>query len=77
MLEIIVYTLAGVILYLASDKAVLIIEKQLGRRLQYRSILFFIIISVLALIAFNAISQYFAPQETQHSQTKQPYQAAE
>ena len=74
MLEIIVYTLAGIILYLASDKAVLMIEKQLGRRLQYRSILFFIIISVLALIAFNAISQYFTPEGTQHSQTNQPYQ---
>lgn len=77
MLEIIVYTLAGIILYLASDQIVLVIEKKLGKRLQYRSLLFFAIISVLALIAFNTISQYFTPQGAQHSQAKQPYQAAE
>jgi hypothetical protein len=55
MLEMFYYVAAGIVLYLASDWLVRRIEAAAGRRFEYRTILFFFILLVLATLAFAAI----------------------
>lgn len=54
-MEIIWFTLMAVILYLVSDGILEFIEKKKGERLPNRSVIFFIIISILAFISFQII----------------------
>ena len=54
-MEIIYYTLAGVGLYFLSDWILNQIEIRRGERFEQRSLIFFVIILVLALIAFRLI----------------------
>ena len=54
-MEIVYYTLAGIILYFVSDWILLRIESACGTRLEYRSVVFFVIILVLALVSFKAV----------------------
>ncbi len=49
------YTIAGLVLYFVSDRILEMVEFRLGRRLEYRSLVFFGIILVLALVTFRAI----------------------
>lgn len=49
------YTLAGLILYVLSDWILGQIEKMRGERFEQRSLIFFVIILVLALTSFKAI----------------------
>ena len=51
------YTVAAVALYLLSDWILNKIEQRLGKRLQYRSMVFFVIIMVLALGSFEMIDR--------------------
>ncbi len=55
MTEIVAYTLAGIILYLGSDWILVQIEKASGRKFEYRSLVFFVLILVLALSSFTVI----------------------
>lgn len=57
-MEIIYFTAAAIVLYLASDWIVNLIEKKRGERLANRSILFFVIIFTLAVITFNVIQHF-------------------
>jgi hypothetical protein len=57
-LEILLFTLVAIILYLVSDGIVKAIEKQKGELLENRSIIFFIIIFVLAVVTFNLLQTY-------------------
>ena len=54
-MELVYFSLAGIILYLVSDWIVLRIEAIRGASLEHRSLLFFVIILVLALTSFKAI----------------------
>ena len=58
-MEIVYFTLAGIALYLFSDWILDRIEIARGARFENRSLIFFGIIAVLAVIAFSLI-QYFA-----------------
>ncbi|MCP4389692.1 MAG: hypothetical protein GY802_15465 [Gammaproteobacteria bacterium] len=49
------YTLAGLILYVLSDWILGQIEKMRGARYEQRTLIFFVIILVLALTTFKAI----------------------
>ena len=49
------YTVAGVVLYLVSDWILAGIEKARGATFEQRSLVFFVIILVLALTSFKAI----------------------
>lgn len=51
------YTVAAVLLYLFSDWILNKIEQRLGKRLQYRSVVFFVIIMVLAVGSFEMIDR--------------------
>ena len=64
------YTVAAVALYLLSDWILNKIEQRLGKRLQYRSMVFFVIIMVLAVSSFEMIDRVVgeAPQTTATSE---------
>ncbi len=57
-MEIIYFTLVGIGLYFASDWILTRIESMRGKPFEYRSIIFFVIILVLALASFQLI-RYF------------------
>ena len=54
-MEIIYFTLAAILLYLFSDWLVRCIEAAFGRRLEYRTPIFFAILLVLAISSFALI----------------------
>jgi len=54
---ILYYTLAGIVLYFLSDWILNQIEVARGARFENRSVVFFAIILILALIAFQIINQ--------------------
>jgi len=60
------YTVTAVLLYLLSDWILNKIEHRIGRRLEYRSAIFFVIIMVLAVSSFEMIDRIIGepPQVT-------------
>ena len=59
-MQILLFTALAVVLYLVADRALNAIELRAGRRFEYRSLIFFAILMVLALAAFSVV-QHFAP----------------
>lgn len=55
MLEILSYTIAAIILYKVSDRLLERLELIAGRRFEYRSLIFFFILSFLAVSSFALI----------------------
>ena len=51
------YTVTAVLLYLISDWILNKIEQRVGKRLEYRSLVFFAIIAVLAVGSFEMIDR--------------------
>lgn len=60
-MEIIYFTLMGIGLYLMSDWLLERIETARGNRFEYRSMIFFAIIMVLALVTFQLITYLKQP----------------
>jgi len=60
------YTVTAVLLYLLSDWILNQIEQSMGKRLKYRSVIFFGIIMTLSLASFNLIDRLVGepPQTT-------------
>lgn len=60
------YTVTAVLLYLLSDWILNQIEKSMGKRLKYRSVIFFAIIMTLSLTSFDLIDRIVGdpPQKT-------------
>jgi len=56
-MEIIYFTAAGIILYVAADWILKRMETAAGRRFQYRSLIFFVILLAMAVTAFAVIRQ--------------------
>ncbi len=55
MLEIVAYTIAGIILYFGSDWILVQIENAAGQKFENRNLIFFVIIMILTLSSFAAI----------------------
>ena len=55
MMEIILFTLNAIVIYLLADWIIRLIEKRKGEVLKNRQIVFFAIFLVLALISFNVL----------------------
>jgi hypothetical protein len=53
MLETISYTLAAIILYVVSDMLLQRLELNAGHRFEHRSVIFFFILSLLAVSSFS------------------------
>jgi len=74
-MELIYFTLVGIILYIVSDKIVLTIERKRGERLPNRSVVFFFIIIILAVISFSVIQSLYEKPVGETPQTEQPQNA--
>lgn len=59
-MEVILFTLVAIGLYLVSDWIVQRIEIAAGHRLEHRTLLFFALIAVLAVVTFSLIRAYTA-----------------
>jgi len=57
-MEIILFTAVAAVLYLVSDRLLLLLESRAGRRFEYRSLVFFAILLALAVVAFGTIRQF-------------------
>ena len=57
-MEILYFTLAAVLLYLGADWILRRIEVGVGRRLENRNIIFFVILLVMAISSFALINQF-------------------
>lgn len=55
------YTLAGIILYLAADWILRQMEARAGRAFEHRTLVFFGLLSALALASFALIRAFVAP----------------
>lgn len=54
-MEFILYTVAGIILYVLADRILIQIELRRGAPFANRSIVFFVIISIMAIVSFQLI----------------------
>ena len=59
-MEILVFTLNAIVVYLVSDRIVRIFEQKRGEPLKQRHLAFFVVFLVLALISFNVLNRLFA-----------------
>ena len=59
-MEGILFLLVAVVLYFVSDAVLQAIERHLGRRLEHRSLLFFVLLLSLALVTFTVIRYLLA-----------------
>lgn len=57
-MEVVYFTLAGIVLYLASDWILQRIEISAGRRLEHRTLIFFALLLTLTLVSFSLIRWY-------------------
>lgn len=57
-MQYVYYTIAGIVLYLVSDWILVAIERWRGEVLPQRSLIFFVIILVLALTTFKGIELF-------------------
>lgn len=60
MIELIAYTLAGIILYFGSDWILVQFENAAGQKFDNRNLIFFVIILILALTSF-AVIRFLVP----------------
>ena len=54
-MDIVVFTITAIALYLVADRILLILEERAGRRFEQRSLIFFAILLSLALVSFALI----------------------
>jgi hypothetical protein len=55
MMEVVLFTLNAIIIYLLADWIIRAIEKKKGEALKNRQIVFFVVFLALALISFNLL----------------------
>ena len=55
MMEIIVFTLNAILIYLFADWVIRAIEQKKGEVLKHRQVIFFVVFLSLALISFNVL----------------------
>jgi hypothetical protein len=60
MMEIIVFTLNAILIYLFADWVIRAIEKKKGEVLKHRQVVFFVVFLSLALISFNVLRTILA-----------------
>jgi len=57
-MELVYFTLVAIALYLLADVILLQIERYLGRTLEQRSVVFFVILLIMAVVSFNLIQRF-------------------
>ena len=58
-MELILFTVCGIVLYFGADAALNMIESIHGDPIPHRNIVFFFIILIMALVLFQAIQLYY------------------
>ncbi len=58
-MEIVVFTLNAVVIYLLSDRIVTMIERKRGEILKQRQVVFFAIFLALAILSFSILKTLF------------------
>jgi multisubunit Na+/H+ antiporter MnhB subunit len=58
MVEALLFTALAVVLYLLADRMLDALERRAGRRFEYRSVYFFVMLLVLAVIAFSLVQRF-------------------
>lgn len=71
-MELIAYTIAAVILYIVSDYILNTIEIRMGKRLPNRSLIFLVIISILAVSSFGILRTVLDKPKPAEQTTTQP-----
>ena len=59
-MEILVFTLNAIVIYLLSDWIVRIVEQKRGQTLKYRQVIFFAVFLLLAMTSFSVLKTVFA-----------------
>lgn len=59
-MEILLFTLNAIVVYLVADRIVRIIEKKRGTVLKQRQAVFFVVFLSLALISFNLLQRFLS-----------------
>jgi hypothetical protein len=57
-MQILLFTILAVLLYVAADRMLDAMERRAGRRFDYRSVFFFAILLVLAIVVFSAVQRF-------------------
>ena len=57
-LEAVSFTVIGIVLYLAADRLLVLIERRAGRVFEHRTLLFFVLLLTLALVTFALIRRF-------------------
>lgn len=60
MMEILIFTLNAIFIYLFSDWVIRTIEEKRGEALKHRQIVFFVVFLTLALVSFQVLQSIFA-----------------
>lgn len=60
MMEILVFTLNAIVIYLFADWIIRVIEKKKGEVLKQRQAIFFVVFLALALVSFNVLKTLLA-----------------
>jgi membrane-anchored glycerophosphoryl diester phosphodiesterase (GDPDase) len=58
MVEALLFTALAVVLYLVADRVLDALERRAGRRFEYRSVIFFAILLVLAVLSFAVVRRF-------------------
>lgn len=57
-MQIVLFTVVAVVLYVVSDRILVALELRAGRRFDNRSLIFFAILLVLAIVSFSLVQRY-------------------
>ena len=55
LMEILLFTLVAIVIYLVSDRIIRMIEARRGEALKQRQVIFFAVFLVLALVSFRVL----------------------
>lgn len=58
MTEILVFTLVAIVIYFAADRLLNALEVRRGKRFEYRQVIYFVIVLILALTLFEVIERF-------------------
>ncbi|MDH4056300.1 MAG: hypothetical protein OEW73_11430 [Gammaproteobacteria bacterium] len=61
MMEILIFTLNAIVIYLLADWIIREIEKRRGEVLKQRQVIFFVVFLAMALISFEVLQALLAP----------------
>ena len=56
----VIFLLVALLLYFASDAILQAVERHLNRRLEHRTLIFFVLLLSLSLVTFSALRQVLA-----------------